>query len=154
MNLRPIAFAALAALFCGGNVSASDNPFFGSWKVASSIQAPWYDGNGALPTVDPELEGKTITFAKDRASGSRVVACAKPIYTLSTVEPESLFEGGLKNPAKEAAALGFKSNKIVSMNEGCDSSAGDMELDFPMVNNSTILLGINNCIYTLKRVAQ
>src|SRR5262249_22791013 len=109
------------------------------------------DGNGALPTVDPALDGKTITFAKDKASGSRVVECAKPIYTVTTVEPESLFEGGLKSPAKDAAALGFKNNKIVSMNEGCDSRPGDMELDFPMVDKDTILLGINNRIYTLKR---
>jgi hypothetical protein len=52
----------------------------------------------------------------------------------------------------DAAALGFKSDNIVSLNEACDSIAGDMELDFPMIDNDTILLGLNNMIYTLKRV--
>ena len=43
---------------------------------------------------------------------------------------------------------------ILSMNESCDSTAGDMEVDFPMVDKDTILLGINNRIYTLKRLTK
>ena len=111
MNIRCIAIVISALVVA--NVALArppNNPYFGSWKVTSSIQAPWYDGNGALPAVDPELDGKTITFEKTRASGSRIVECAKPVYALSNVERAGLFEGSLKNPEKDAAALGFTSD--------------------------------------------
>ncbi len=100
----------------------------------------------------PALDGKRLTFGANAATGSSVVACAKAHYEISVVGPDMLFEGGLKNPEKDAAALGFKSDKITTMNESCDSPTGDMELDFPMVDKETILLGLNNMIYTLKRV--
>jgi hypothetical protein len=151
MNYISITIAVLVALMDATIASTVDNPFFGSWKVVSSIQAPWYDGEGALPKVNPEWDGKTIIFAPHHAKGSRIVECEKPVYTLSTATPESLFEGSLKNPVKDATVLGFKGDKFVSMFQSCDSIVGDMELNFHMVDHSTILIGINNRIYKLKR---
>ena len=147
--------AALLALALAGAADAkgaSANPFLGSWKVTSAKIGPWYDGNGAKPQMDPALDGKTLTFSAMTASGSKVVGCNKAHYVVSVVGPDMLFEGSLKDPAKDAAALGFKGDKITTMNESCDSKTGDMELDFPMVDEGTILLGLNNMIYTLKRV--
>jgi hypothetical protein len=154
VNIRTIGIVALMAVVSASTVHAAGNPLLGSWKVTGSIIAPWYDGNGASPVVDPELAGKTITFSSSSASGSRVVECSKVIYTIMTVGPDYLFEGNLKQPTKDAAALGFKSDKISSVNVSCDWSVGDMELDFPMVDKDTILLGINNRIYTLRRIGQ
>jgi hypothetical protein len=146
----------IAAVLClcaaPAAAAAADNPFLGTWAVTDAKIAPWYDGNGAKPKIDPALARKTILFARSSASGSSVVGCSKPIYAVTTVGPEMLFEGNLKDPAKDAATLGFKSDKIVTMNEGCDVKTGDMALDFPMVDQDTILLGLNNMIYTLKRV--
>lgn len=128
------------------------NPFLGTWTVTDGKTAPWYDGvNGAKPVLDPTFKGKTIVFAENSASGSPVVACDKVLYTVTEVTPDLLFEGALKNPAADAAALGFKGDKIKTMNEACDVETGDMELDFPMVDDDTLLLGMNNMVYTLKR---
>ena len=154
MNYSSIIIALLVAMIGVTVASAEDNPFFGSWKVVSSTLWPDYD-SGPLPKVDPELDGKTIIFAPNQAKGSCVVECEKPLYRLYTDDtPESLFQGTLKNPAKDAVTLGFKGDKIVTMHESCDSSTGDMYLDFHMVDHSTILLGINGRIYTLKRQSE
>jgi hypothetical protein len=142
----------VAAAACAPKAPANANPFLGTWTVTDAKAAPWYDGvNGAVPAIDPEFMGKTIVFAEKTASGSPVVACDNAVYTITMVGPDMLFEGALKNPAADAAALGFKSDKIKTLNESCDVSTGDMELDFPMVDSDTLLLGVNSMVYTLKR---
>jgi hypothetical protein len=125
--------------------------FYGSWQVADAKVASFYDGSGAKPSPDPELIGKTIVIAPTSSSGSKVLTCPKTIYSAAKVPNDFLFEGNLKNPVKDAADLGFKGEEIVSLNLGCDSKDGDLEFDFPMVDQDTILLGLNNMIYTLKR---
>jgi hypothetical protein len=132
-------------------VAAGIADFLGRWKVTEAKIAPWYDGTGATPATDPTLQGKTITFAAHSAGGSSVVACKEVIYKVSVIGPDMLFEGGLKNPHKDAVALHFRGDKIESLNVGCNSNSGDMELDFPMVDRDTLLLGFNNMVYTLNR---
>jgi hypothetical protein len=127
--------------------------FYGAWKVTDAAIASFYDGSGAKPAPDPELIGKTVVFAPTSVSGSKVLACSKTIYSAARVPTDFLFEGNLKNPVKDAADLGFTGEEFVSLTEGCDSRDGDLEFDFPMVDQDTILLGLNNMIYTLKRVA-
>ena len=95
-----------------------------------------------------------IILSPTSASGSKVLACPKTVYSAAKVPADFLFEGNLKNPVKDAAALGFKSEEIVSLSESCDTKDGDLEFDFPMVDQDTILLGLNNMIYTLKRLAK
>ena len=127
--------------------------FYGAWQVTNATVASFYSGDGAKPAADPDLMGKTVVFTPISASGSKVLACPKTIYSAAKVPTDFLFEGNLKNPVKDAAELGFKGEEIVSLNEGCDTKDGDLEFDFPMVDQDTILLGLNNMIYTLKRVA-
>ena len=128
--------------------------FYGSWQVTDAAVASFYGGEGAKPAADPELIGKTILFAPSNVSGSKVLACPKTVYSAAKVPTDFLFEGNLKNPVKDAAALGFKGEEIVSLSEGCDTKDGDLEFDFPMVDQDTILLGLNNMIYKLKRIAK
>jgi hypothetical protein len=125
--------------------------FYGSWQVADAKVASFYDGGGAKPSPDPELMGKTIVLTPTSASGSKVLACPKTIYSAARVPTDFLFEGNLKNPAQDADDLGFKGEEIVSLSLSCDSKDSDLEFDFPMVDQDTILLGLNNMIYTLKR---
>src|SRR5579885_1359302 len=129
----------------------AEEPILGTWTVISSQVAPWYDGGGAKPDVDPALAHATIVFAKDSVKGPRAVNCNKVKYTVSTVGPEDLFEGGLKNPAKDAAALGFKTDKITSINEGCLRTDADMEMDFAMIDKENAVFGLNNVVYKMKR---
>lgn len=125
--------------------------YLGTWKVTDAKAAPWYDGNGAKPDIDAKFAHATLTFAKSSIKGPAPLGCKKVKYTVSTVGPEDLFEGGLKNPQKDAAALGFKNNKIMSVNEGCLRSDADIEMDYAFIDNDTALFGLDNVIYTMKR---
>ena len=147
------AFAVLCAAFAPAQAGKAKNPFLGSWKVNDGVVGPWFDGSGPSSAPDPQIAGHTINFTAKSASGSPVVACAKSIYTIKTVEPEYLFESSVPHPKEDAAKHGFKSEKILVLEVGCASSTGDMELSFPMVDNDTILLGLNNRVYSLKRLA-
>jgi hypothetical protein len=131
----------------------TSNPgkFGGSWKVAKSEVAPWWDGKGEKPKAEPGLDTQPIVLGDPASTGPGIFHCEKSLYTIRTTEPAGLFEGNLPEPDKQAAALGFKPGPITTMNQGCESSTGDLELDFPMVDDDTILLGLNNMIYTLKR---
>jgi hypothetical protein len=151
MDARRSALACLILLLLPVTPAAAQEAFLGTWKVTDAKVAPWYDGNGANPVIDPKLAHATITLAKNSIKGPQPLGCRKVKYTVSTVGPEDLFEGGLKNPKQDAAALGFKSDKIVSANEGCMSIDADIEMDFPMIDNDTIVFGLNNVVYTMKR---
>jgi hypothetical protein len=144
-----LACLSLAALAVTPAFAA--DTYLGTWKVTDAKVAPWYDGNGAKPDIDPKLAHATLTFAKSSIKAPAPLGCKKVKYTVSTVGPEDLFEGGLKNPQKDAAALGFKSNKIMSVNEGCLRSDADIEMDYAFVDNDTAVFGLNNVIYTMKR---
>lgn len=154
MSARIIVVAGFAAVAWAHTVFAVEtlDAFLGKWTVTGANAAPWADGSGATPELDPDLMGKTIVFEAHSASGSPVVACKDTVYTVSEVGPQYLFEGNLPHAATDAVKLGFTGAKIASLNVGCTSSAGDMELDFPMVNHDTLLLGLNNMIYSLERV--
>ena len=68
------------------------------------------------------------------------------------MSPEGLFQGVLRNPAKDAAALGFKGDKITSVNEGCLKSDADLEMDFALLDEDTAMFGLDNVVYKMKRV--
>jgi hypothetical protein len=146
LHLVCLSLAALAV-----TPAFAADTYLGTWMVSDAKVAPWYDGNGAKPDIDAKLAHATFTFAKGSITALAPLGCKKVKYTVSTVGPEDLFEGGLKNPQKDATALGFKNNKIMSVNEGCLSSDADIEMDYAFVDNDTALFGLNNVIYTMKR---
>lgn len=127
------------------------NPFFGAWTMTSAKIAPWWDGKGEEPAPDPAFAANVV-LAADKSSGPPIVACDKPSYILDRTQPQSLFEGNLPDPVKDAAALGFTGDKIVTLNFTCASGAADVSLDFPMKDPSTIMLGLDNVIYTFRFV--
>lgn len=159
LSLRIFALAGLTALAAcspgdsdpGASVARPGNPFFGTWKTATAQVAPWWTEPGAPPQMDPEFQNTPIVFAASKSSGPPIVACKAPIYTIDIMHPRALFEGHLQDPAKEAAALGFAGEDITKMNFNCTDDNKDVSLDFPMVDDNTILLGLDNMIYTLKR---
>ena len=133
---------------------AADNPFLGRWKVVSADAAPWVDPKdvSTTPDFDKTLTHMTIVFTPTSIEGPKPFGCKKAVYKVATAEPEWLFEGGLKNPKEDAAKLGFTSRQFPMMNEGCASSAADFDMDFAMVDPDTLVFGLNNVIYRLKRV--
>ncbi len=153
MNYYRVLLALLLLSLVKIAPALAEEPILGTWAVTDAKVAPWYDGGGAKPNIDPKLLHATLVFAKDSVKGPSAVACNKVRYTVNMIGPEDLFEGGLKNPAKDAAALGFKGGKITSINEGCLRSDADLEMDFPMIDKDTALFGLNNVVYTMKRAA-
>lgn len=151
--------AALAACSPGADnddVPAADvarpgNPFFGTWTTATAQVAPWWDQPGAAPEMNPDFQNTPIVFAASESSGPDIVTCAEPVYAVNIVRPRALFEGGLPDPQADAAALGFSGSDITELNLSCTGDGRDVSLSFPMVDEDTILLGLDNMIYTLKR---
>ena len=103
------------------------------------------------PQMNSEFQNTPIVFAIGKSTGPAIVTCKAPVYAIDIVRPRALFEGHLRDPATEAAALGFSGQEITRMNLSCTDDARDVSLDFPMVDDNTILLGLDNMIYTLKR---
>lgn len=127
-------------------------PFMGVWRTVSSIPAPWAVAADPKPEANPEFETTEVTLTPTTSSGPGIVNCEQTKYEVVQLGPEGLFEGNLPEPAKMAAGLGFTGDKIATLREGCVSSTGDLELQFSMADPDTIMLGLDNIIYTMKRV--
>jgi hypothetical protein len=133
------------------DVARPSNPFFGTWTTATAQVAPWWDQQGAPPEMDPDFQNTPILFVAGESSGPEIVTCAEPVYAVNIVRAQALFEGNLPDPQANAAALGFAGPDISTMNLSCSENGGDVSLDFAMADDNTILLGLDNMIYTLKR---
>jgi hypothetical protein len=133
--------------------AAAQDVFAGSWQVIDAQPAPWVDGSAQnQPDIEQAIRHSKFTFKKDSVDGPAPFNCKKVQYTLSEVGPDYLFEGGLTDPAKQAAALGFKSDKIVSLNMGCVGNDADIEMDFDLIDHDTAVFALNNVIYKMVRM--
>jgi hypothetical protein len=132
--------------------SAQIAPFLGHWRQSAVVIAPWWNGKGDRPEADPEFAEKDTVLMATSSSGPGIVHCEEAVYSPTSLPLDSLFEGNLKDPAKDAAKLGITGSDIPTMLQGCKSSTGDLELLFHLTEPDTLMLGLNNMIYTLKRV--
>lgn len=133
----------------GADVVAPKNPFFGTWELTAAKIAPWWDNKGEEPTPDPAMA--KIVFHADRSSGPTLLTCDKPHYIVNIAPQRALFEGNLPDPPKDAPALGFTSPDVTVLAFSCASGTADVSADFPQVTDDTIMLGLDNVLYTFKR---
>lgn len=133
----------------GADAITPQNPFFGTWSLEGAKIAPWWDHKGEEPAPDPGMT--KIVFGADASSGPPLLTCDKPKYAVNLVSPRALFEGNLPDPMKTATAMGFSAEGATSMTFTCASGTADVSLDFPMADDDTIMLGLDNVIYTFKR---
>ena len=148
---RAIFVGSCLFLLCARPAAAQD-AFAGTWAVIDAQPAPWVDGSAQNQAdIDPVIRSGKFTFRKDSVDGPKPFNCKKVQYTLSEVGPDYLFEGGLTDPVKQASALGFKSQKIKSLNMGCVSSDADIEMDFDLIDRDTAVFALNNVIYKMVR---
>lgn len=133
----------------GADAITPRNPFFGTWELTAARIAPWWDKQGAEPAPDPAFT--TFRLAADAASGPPIVTCAKPAYSTNIVPPRALFEGNLPDPATDAAAFGITALDITMLTFSCTDNDADVSLDFPMADDGSILLGLDNVVYTFRR---
>ena len=126
---------------------AADRSFMGTWTIAASQAAPWADA-GERPVASDlrALMGKSVTFSADRIVAPRPLACAKPHYLMKSYPPDMLFQGTLKDPPRDAGALGFAGERIPTLETGCEGA-----LDFHFVGRDKAMFGLNNRVYVLTR---
>ncbi len=125
------------------------NPIFGKWQLVRAQVAPWWDGKGPEPIADPAFTA--IDFQPKSSSGPPIATCARPIYSVSLVTPAALFQGNLKDPWADARKLGFLKSDITMLSFSCGDNNKDVALDFPMQAEDTLMIGLDNVIYTLQR---
>jgi hypothetical protein len=142
------AVAFLATL--PATASAPQRPYYGLWLIAEAHPAPWYNPSdpGTRP-FDDHLVGKSIVYSPSRIVGPRLLACKRPHYRMLEVGADYLFQGGLTAPAAQAAALGFRGNRIATLETGCAGA-----IDFHFINASTALFALDNMVYTLRKQAR
>jgi hypothetical protein len=137
------------ATVAGADAITPVNPIFGAWELIGAKIAPWWDKQGEEPAPDPALA--KMEFRADRASGPPLLTCAKPHYVTNMRSARGLFEGNLPNPNADATALGFQSGEITTVTYSCTDNATDVSVDFPMIDDDKIMLGVDNVLYTFGR---
>ena len=145
----PAAEEKPAAEASGPDAITPHNPLFGEWDLTAAKIAPWWDKKGEEPAPDQGLSH--ISFSAVKSTGPAIVACEKPRYAVNLVPLRSLFEGNLPDPAADAAAIGFKDTSATVITFSCEDNTRDVTLDFPMIDDDAIALGLDNVVYTFKR---
>ena len=133
----------------GADAITPRNPFFGTWELTAAKIAPWWDKQGEEPAPEPDMA--KFVFQADKSSGPALLTCDKPHYMVNLTPERGLFEGNLPDPAKDAPALGFTSTDITVLSFSCASGTADVSVDFPMIDDDTIMTGVSNVLYTFKR---
>lgn len=141
---------AAAALLAGCAVAEAQSyepsPVGGTFVIKDSQKAPWAtDSFGDENDRSRALQGKTITFAAKAINAPQPMACRKPRYERVAVEPDGLFQGALKAPARDAAALGYRPARIPSLLTGC-------EVDYHFLDADHALFALDNRLYRIERV--
>ena len=101
---------------------------------------------GASDAEAKRLLHQPVSILPDRIDGPKPLLCRKLKYKVTDYSPDMLFQGGLTAPDKQAAALGFKGSSIKTLETGCEG-----EIDFHMVDEMTVLFGLNDRVYTMTR---
>jgi hypothetical protein len=154
MDFRRAVAAGLLAAVASAGPAAAQGAFGGAWTVVEAKPAPWVDGSpSTTPDFDPAIQRATVVFRADRVEGPPPIGCRKVQYEVKEVEPGYLFQGGLADPERQAAALGFAGNRILNLTESCDDDNADVELEFALATDGTALLGLNNVVYRFRRQA-
>jgi hypothetical protein len=145
-------FAALAALLAasGATPAAAQDAFAGTWVIRrTAAVAPWVP-QGTTPQADSyqrRLLGGRVTIGRASITGPAPLPCRGPHYATRNDASDMLFQGTLTDPDRQATALGFVARPIRTLETGCAN-----ELEYHMLDDDTMVFGLNNRLYTLDRV--
>lgn len=116
-----------------------------TWRITHSHAAPWCASDDACRATAPGA-GAKITLSRDGLSGPDPLVC--PAATLATLHApaEGLFEGGLPAPAAAAAqVVGLSTLPAEVLRVSCANAS----FDFVVADGQTLLLALDNRIWTL-----
>lgn len=131
----------------------AQDAFTGTWAFAAAAPAPWLAPDQlARAHNNPIVRQARITFGPEALQAPGWMACRPPAYTLLRVPPESLFEGGLHDPAHDltdapglATRLGFPVGDVRTLEPRCHG------LRFHLAGPDRLLFALDNVIYTFTR---
>lgn len=129
----------------------AESAFVGSWDVTNVEKAPWVEGD-YQPMVHEDIAKGRITFMEHSVQAPGFLNCDKADFEVTKVPPEFLFQGGLTEPLKQAADLGFKGGEIQNLAMSCIRDDADISMDFSMIDADHIVFALDNMIYHLARV--
>lgn len=159
MSLRPL--AAIALLLLAPQLAhAGDFAFAGRWKITGAVHAPWEDPDDPMITDDEQrYNGKVVTIAEGSIKGPEMLGCGKTEFSIENLPFASLFEGGLATDPKDhggkedlkrattlALQLGFTTEPVPTLSQGCS------ELSLHLRDANTLMFGLDNRIFTLKKL--
>jgi hypothetical protein len=151
-------FAVLAICVMAGYFSghaAAGERFAGQWVIAGAATAPWAPraGDASDELEARRLIGKRVEISAGALRAPAPLGCAKPTYVFRDRTAEMLFEGGLNadgdgkptDPVVVARALGIENKALRAMTASCS------EVEFVLLDPDTLLFGLNNRVFTMKR---
>lgn len=125
----------------------AETPWTGSWRLTTSVAAPWVRSPVRRPPAPPWL-GLTVAFREWEVQGPGVLACHQAQLEATSYPAEGLFQGNLPAPARSAAqALGFSQKVVPGWRLSCDSGV----FEFHQADQQTLLLALDNRVWTLSR---
>jgi hypothetical protein len=148
MNHRPIASFSLWSLLlaCSGTGLCAER-LQGEWRVFRAQVAPWIDATAVASAAALPL-GERIHFG-DAIHGPGPLNCSEATARPLVVTVEGLFQGGLPQPAADAANLGFAPGEVQTWRVDCANSSWD----FHVADEHTLLFALDHRIYSLSRAA-
>ena len=151
MSPRPTpafaAFSLLTLLLGGSGSGLCADDLHGEWRVFRQQVAPWAEP-AAAPAAALRI-GARVHLGEHTIRGPRPLACSDLKATQLSVPAEGLFQGGLQQPATEAANLGFMPGAVPTLRIDCASGSWD----FHAVDAHTLLFALDQRIYSLSRAA-
>jgi hypothetical protein len=148
--------AAASLIACSTSASAAGpGRFAGKWVISSVVMAPWAkDPKEPADEADAQrLVGKPLAIGGGVFRGPEPLGCAKPTYAFRSASADTLFEGSLNadgadkptDPVVVARALHVTAKATPTMTASCS------EDEFVLVDPDTMLFGLNNRVFTVKR---
>jgi hypothetical protein len=157
-RLRAFVLAITTGLLAGGlsQSAVAQERFAGQWTVAGAVPGPWaHDPKNAVDEAEAQrFLGKTLTIGAHVFGAPEPLGCAKPTYSFRNAKADTLFEGSLNadgadkptDPVAAASALGITQKSMRGMTASCS------EVEFFLTGPDTFVFGLNNRVFTAKRV--
>ena len=154
MKCTAACFISLSILATVLPAQAADVSYLGTWKLTDAVVAPWADAKQKPDAAEKaRLIGKSVVLAPKAITGPSPFACTAPHYKVSNFAADMIFQGAFgemqstnkaADPNQIAASLGFSGADIRTLETGC-------QIDFHFVDATTVEIGLNNYVYTLKK---
>lgn len=92
-----------------------------------------------------------IIFEAAKSSGPARLTCDKPRYAVNVVPLRRVFNGRLPDPMRDGAIWGLSGESLTVLTWTCPASGKGPALEFPMADDTTIMLALEDVIYTFSR---